>query len=103
MTNASFGTEMATMKTTANHVRDVNTQIDSSLRSLLSKLEALYSTWQGQGASSFHVLKDRWNDSTNRLNKSLEGISIAIDKTADQYRQSEEASDTGFKGVAGNL
>jgi len=103
MTDASFNTEMSTMHTTANYVREVKAQIDGSLGSLLNKLETLTGTWKGQGATSFHALKDRWNDSTRRLNQSLEQISVAIDKTAEQYRQSEEASDTGFKGVAGNL
>jgi len=103
MTNASYKTEMATMQTASRHVHDVEGQINASLNALMSKLETLYSTWQGAGATSFHSLKERWRDSTKRLNESLDGISVALAKTATQYSQAEDSSDTDFKGVAGSL
>jgi len=103
MTDASFKTEMATMQQASRQVKEVEGRINGSLNSLMGKLEALYQTWQGAGATSFHALKERWRDSTNRLNASLDAISVALAKTATQYSQAEEASDTGFKGVASNL
>jgi WXG100 family type VII secretion target len=103
MTDASFKTETAQMGTAANHVREVNANIDTSLKALLGKLESLYSTWAGQGASSFHVLKERWIDSANKLNQSLDGIATALDQTRTQYEQSEEQSKTDFTRVTGNL
>jgi WXG100 family type VII secretion target len=103
MTDASFKTETVQMLTAANHVREVNQNIDSSLKALLTKLESLYQTWAGQGASSFHVLKERWIEDANKLNQSLEGIATALDQTRVQYEQSEEQSKTDFTKVTGNL
>jgi WXG100 family type VII secretion target len=103
MTDASFKTETGQMSTAATHVREVNQNIDSSLKALLGKLESLYQTWAGQGASSFHVLKERWIDSANKLNQSLDGIATALDQSRTQYEQSEEQSKTDFTKVTGNL
>lgn len=103
MTNASFNTETATMQTAAVHVREVNSQIQTTLSSLLSRLEVLYSTWQGDAAASFHNLKQRWHDDSTKLNEALLRISEALDKSRTNYAASEEANTTGFTGVAGSL
>jgi WXG100 family type VII secretion target len=103
MTSSSFGTELATMQAAAGHVREVNSQVQTLLSNLLQRLEALYSTWKGEGATSFHTLKQRWLDDAQRLNQALMRISEAIDKNRQQYLQSEEAAKAGFGNVAGSL
>ncbi len=103
MTSSSFGTEIATMQAAAEHVREVNAQVQTLLSNLLQRLEALYATWKGEGATSFHSLKQRWLDDAQKLNQALMRISEAIDKNRTQYMASEEAAKTGFGNVAGSL
>jgi WXG100 family type VII secretion target len=64
---SNFRAELATMQVAAQHVYDVNAQIQSQLSNLLARLDPLTSTWQGSAATSFQVLKDRWHqDPTQR-------------------------------------
>lgn len=60
MATQHFNTEVDVMRVGAVHVREVNAVIDTDLKSLLSKLEALFGTWQGTASASFHSLKDQW-------------------------------------------
>lgn len=103
MTSSSFGTQLETMPAAAKNVREVNGQVQQLLSNLLNQLSALYSTWKGEGATSFHALKQRWLDDAARLNQALMRISEAIDKNYQQYVASEEAAKKGFGNVAGSL
>src|SRR5216683_683399 len=58
---SNFRTELGAMQTAAQHVFDVNAQIQSQLSSLQSRLDPLMGTWQGSAATSFQVLKERWH------------------------------------------
>lgn len=58
MATQHFNTEVDVMRVGAVHVREVNAVIDTDLTSLLSKLEALFGTWEGTASASFHSLKD---------------------------------------------
>jgi len=98
-----FTTEVEVMHAGSVRVRDVNAAIDADLRSLLSKLEALFSTWQGTAAQSFHGLKDQWVLNEQKLTAALEGIADTLDVNARSYEATEAAATADFDSAGSAL
>jgi WXG100 family type VII secretion target len=98
-----FNTEVAVMQAGAGHVREVNALIDTDLKSLLSKLEALFGTWQGTASASFHQLKDQWVINEQKLNTALMGISDTLEVNSRNYDTTEQAATADFNSAAGGL
>lgn len=91
-----FNTEVAVMQDGAGRVRQVNEAIDSDLRSLLAKLEALFGTWQGSASASFHGLKEQWVFNEQKLNVALEGIADTLVTNSQGYGATEETATADF-------
>ncbi|MGH8902359.1 MAG: WXG100 family type VII secretion target [Egibacteraceae bacterium] len=98
-----FDTEVPTMQVAAGHVRDVNSQIQGQLSSLLSRLEPLMGSWQGAAATSFDTLEQRWHDNATRLNQALLGISEGLAQSKDTYATTEDTNVADFSRVNANL
>src|SRR5260370_3567992 len=71
---SNFRTELSAMQTAAQHVFDVNAQIQSQLSSLQSRLDPLMGNWQCSAATSFQVLNERWHQDAPPLNAALPPI-----------------------------
>jgi WXG100 family type VII secretion target len=98
-----FTTEVAAMQAGATHVREINALIDTDLRSLLAKLEALFGTWQGSAAQSFHGLKDQWVMNEQKLNTALIGIADTLELNSRHYDATEQAATADFNSATGAL
>lgn len=98
-----FKTELPTMQAAAQHVYDVNAQIQGQLTSLLTRLEPLAGAWQGSAAGSFTTLKQRWHDEATKLNALLREIGDGLQRTHGNYATSEQANTDGFTRMTGSL
>lgn len=94
--SSGFRTELPTMQQAAQHVYDVNANIQSQLSQLLSRLEPLAGTWQSGAASSFQVLKQRWNDEATKLNNVLRQIGDGLVTTHQNYQTTDTTNSEGF-------
>ncbi|MGH2787374.1 MAG: WXG100 family type VII secretion target [Actinomycetota bacterium] len=101
--SGSFRTQLPTMQAASQHVYQVNEEIQGQLASLLSRLEPLASTWQGEAAMSFSQLKLRWNDNATKLNQALRGIGDAIVANTRNYQSSDDQNREGFTGISSVL
>lgn len=99
----SFRTELPTMQAAATHVAEVKGQIASQLNQLMNSLAPLEGTWQGQAASSFQMLKQRWLDDANKLSQALDGISEKLRESEKGYSASEEAGASAFSQITNRL
>jgi WXG100 family type VII secretion target len=99
----SFRTELPTMAAAAGHVEEVNTAISNELKQLMSRLEPLSSSWQGQAALSFTALKERWLEDAAKLNQALGGISEKLRQSEKSYQQSEESGASAFSQITNRL
>jgi WXG100 family type VII secretion target len=99
----SFRTELPTMQAAATHVSDVKTEISQHLNQLMNDLAPLEGTWQGQAASSFQLLKQRWLDDANKLSAALDGIAEKLRQSEKGYQQSEEAGASSFSQITNRL
>ena len=102
-TGGSFETQLPTMQQASQHVYDVNQQIQTQLSNLLSRLDPLMSSWQGEAATSFHNLKQRWHDNATKLNHALRGIGDGLKQSQQTYQTHEATNVQDVNRVATNL
>lgn len=101
--SSGFRTELPTMQQAAQHVYEVNGNIQAQLSQLLNRLEPLAGTWQSGAASSFQTLKQRWNDEATKLNNVLRQIGDGLVSTHQNYQASDTANSDGFTRQTGAL
>src|SRR5919109_904013 len=89
---SNFRAELATMHAAAQHVYDVNAQIQSQLSNLKSYLAPMVATWSGQASSDFQALQARWDTSADDLNQVLRQMSQALRSAGEQYQATESAN-----------
>ena len=99
----SFGTDPAVMQKAAQQVNQVSEEISSELRSLMSNLEPVASTWKGSAASAFQQLMVRWQEDANKLTQALQGISEMLDSTNKNYTQIEESNTSSIGNIMQGL
>lgn len=101
--SSGFRTELPTMEAAAQHVFEVNANIQAQLGQLLARLEPLAGTWQSGAASSFQALKQRWHDEATKLNVVLREIGEGLQTTHRNYQATDTANADGFTRQAGTL
>jgi WXG100 family type VII secretion target len=100
---SNFRTDLSTMQSAAQHVYDVNAQIQSQLSNLQSRLDPLMGTWQGSAATSFQVLKERWHQDATQLNAALRAIGEGLVKVHGNYQATEQSNQQGFTSITRKL
>lgn len=100
---SNFRAELATMHAAAQHVYDVNAQIQSQLSNLLGRLDPLMGAWQGSAATSFQSLKDRWHQDATQLNAALRAIGDGLVKAQANYEATEDTSRQSFTSITSRL
>ena len=99
----NFRTELPTMAVASGHVFEVNEQLQAQLAALMGRLEPLMGAWQGDAATSFHVLKEQWNANARELNLALRAIGDALVVNTNNYRTTEDANRQSFTGISSVL
>jgi 6 kDa early secretory antigenic target len=100
---SNFRADLSTMHVAAQHVYDVNAQIQSQLSNLLARLDPLMSTWQGSAATSFLVLRDRWHQDATQLNAALKAIGDGLVKVHGNYEATEDSTKQSFTSITSRL
>jgi WXG100 family type VII secretion target len=101
--SGKFGAELPTMQAAAQHVDEVDQQIQSQLTSLLSRLEPLKGAWKGQGATSFNSLIERWHQDATQLNQVLQSIGERLSQTHSNITQTEGEVGQSFNSITSKL
>lgn len=83
--------ESSVLEATANKFEQVNENLSSMLKRLMSELEVLESQWRGRGGTSFTGVKQRWAMNQAALHRALAETATAIRTSGAQY----ESTDTG--------
>jgi WXG100 family type VII secretion target len=91
------------MQQASQHVMNVNQQIQGQLSTLMGKLEPLTSAWQGQAASSFQTLHQRWQENATKLNQALQAIGEGLAKSQQTYQTQESGNVQDLSRLATNL
>jgi WXG100 family type VII secretion target len=91
------------MQAAAQHVDEVNTQIQSQLGSLLNRLEPLAGAWKGEGATSFNALIERWHQDATQLNSVLRSIGERLSQTHGNITRTEGEVGQSFDTITSRL
>jgi len=91
-----FQTEYGTMDAAKGHVLQVNSEIQTALSSLMSRLEPLASAWLGGAATSFQQVKTNWNANARQLNDALRGIAELLGQARVTYSTTDEQEQSSF-------
>ncbi|MBS2961703.1 WXG100 family type VII secretion target [Actinocrinis puniceicyclus] len=91
------------MQKAAQQVQQVSEEINSELRSLMSSLEPVASSWKGSAASAFQQLMARWQEDASKLTQALDGIAGMLDSTTKTYSQAEESNASQISQILGSL
>lgn len=103
MAGAGFGTQLDQMRTSADHVFDVNESVQSELQQLGAALDALMSQWRGDAASSFGGVRARWDSEARNLNEALRGIGEALVAGQADYTSRQQSQSDSFGRIGGTL
>jgi WXG100 family type VII secretion target len=101
--SGKFGVELPTMQAAAQHVDEVNAQIQSQLSSLLDRLEPLKGAWKGEGATSFNALIERWHQDATQLNSVLRSIGERLSQTHGNVTRTEGEVGQSFNTITSRL
>lgn len=98
-----FGTQVEQMHAAAGHVTEVNQSVHGQLTALSNQLAPLAGVWQGQAATAFNLLMERWNTSARSLNEALSSIGEQIRASGGTYSQADETENQTFSQISAAL
>lgn len=96
-----FQTSAEVMIKTANHVDDVNHDVDGSIRTLRGIVQGTSACWHGEAQSAFMGLMTRFDESAARLGNALTAIAENIRANAGQFAAAEDQNVASLNRVAG--
>lgn len=95
-----FGAQFEQMQAAANHVADVNHNVQAQLMSLRNQLAPLAGAWKGQAATAFQLLMQRWDNDARALNEALDSIGEQIRASGVTYAQTDEAENQTYSRIS---
>ena len=87
----------------AEHVLDVDADVQADLAALRGQLIPLQSAWVGDAATAFTELMARWDTDAKSLSEALQAIGEAITGSGRTYAQQEEARSSGLSAIRAAL
>lgn len=103
MAGAGYGTQLDQMRTSAQHVFDVNDSVQAELQQLGAALDALLSQWRGDAASAFGNVRMRWDAEARNLNEALRGIGETLVAGHADYSTRQSSQSDSFSRIGGTL
>jgi WXG100 family type VII secretion target len=91
------------MRAFSSRISDVNGQIQQELGRLNNLVESVTSGWQGEAATSYRTLQEKWSADADKLNKVLHEIKEAIDSTSAQYTSTEQDQHSSISKITSAL
>lgn len=101
--SGQFRTTAEEMRAFSGRIAEVNSSIQQELSRLNSLVSSVTAGWQGQAATAYHQLQERWNEDATKLNRVLDEIKQAIDATTQQYSATEEDQRSSLSNVTAHF
>lgn len=102
MTGA-FNTQTQQMTQAASKVDDVNGQVRSMLSSLNSQVESIIPAWQGNAATAFQGLMQRYHADATKLSQALTDIAEQIRTSGQTYSAQDESASDAVRSAGSGL
>lgn len=98
-----FGTRTTEMARAGRHVLAVNEAIQTELRTLRARVEAMNGLWSGEAATAFRQLMARWDGDARALADALTGIGQALGASGTTYEVQEAEQRSAFSSITSAL
>lgn len=91
------------MRTSAQHVFEVNESVQGELQQLGAALDSLLGQWRGDAAASFGGVRVRWDSEARTLNEALRGIGDTLVSGHADYSTRQATQSDSFGRIGGTL
>lgn len=94
--SSTFQVDPARITAAAGDITRISAEIDTSVRSMMTRLVALQDAWQGSAATGFQGVVRDWEGVQRRVGESLDTISQALNRAGQQYAEVERVNTSMF-------
>lgn len=94
--SSTFRVDTARISAASGDIQRIAGSIESEVRAMMSKLNALQDCWQGSAAGNFAAVSQDWNATQEKVRVSLQNISMALRLAGEDYQLVEDANRTRF-------
>jgi len=95
--SSRFQVDTARIQAASGDVTRISAEIESSVKAMMGKLNALQDAWQGSAATSFQGVTREWERTQHTVRESLDSISAALHRAGAQYSEVEQANTGMFR------
>lgn len=98
-----FGSTFAEMQAGAQHINEVDDQINGLLSSLRGQLAPLPSIWRGQASTAFVNLMARYDASSAKISEALKAIADQVRASNTTYMAEEDTHSASLSQITSAL
>lgn len=92
----TFAVDTARIAAASGDIERIAASIESEVRSMMAKLNALSDCWQGSAAGSFASVTQDWSSTQERVRASLQQISLTLRTAGQDYELVEQTNRMRF-------
>ena len=95
----TFAVDTARIAAASGDIERIAASIESEVRAMMAKLNALQDCWRGSAAGSFHSVTQDWSATQERVRTSLQQISTTLRTAGQDYELVEQTNQMRFTPV----
>lgn len=95
----TFAVDTARIAASSGDIERIAATIESEVRAMMAKLNALQDCWRGSAAGSFQSVTQDWSATQERVRTSLQQISTTLRTAGQDYELVEQTNQMRFTPV----
>lgn len=94
--STTFSVDTARIAAASGDIQRIAGSIESEVRAMMAKLNALQDCWRGSAAGNFAAVTQDWSTTQERVQVSLQQISTTLKTAGDDYDLVEQTNRMRF-------
>lgn len=95
----TFAVDTARIAAASGDIERIAASIESEVRAMMAKLNALQDCWRGTAAGNFQAVSQDWSATQERVRTSLQQISTTLRTAGQDYAMVEQTNQMRFTPV----
>ncbi|MFX0538907.1 WXG100 family type VII secretion target [Ornithinimicrobium sp. Y1847] len=91
-----FAVDTARIAAASGDIERISASIESEVRAMMAKLNALQDCWRGSAAGNFQSVSQDWSATQERVRASLQQISTTLRTAGQDYEMVEQTNRMRF-------
>lgn len=92
----TFAVDTTRIAAASGDIERISTSIESDVRAMMTKLNALSDCWQGAAAGQFHSITQEWSATQERVRATLTQIATTLRTAGTDYEAVEQTNRMRF-------